>query len=1028
MRILCLVPTALAASRGARRLCDAQDGVLLGPAVATLEALAPAVLASAGDPRPVLPPLAEAILAAEAGRAAGGALAAAQPGSGLGAALARSIAELRRAQIAPADTRRAAAGLSGAAVARLEGLSAALEGFEARIESLGVLDRAAAAREAAGAVRRGAAREWRRLDLLVVDGFVALAPAEWDLLAALASRSRRTRVHAPYVPERPELCAPAEPLLRRLEGLHDLGARREIEVVLAHADARSPLPAALLAAFAGGMAPAAAQGGRVLAATGAGEEGEAAAVAALAARLVEEGVAPDDVAVLAPSPRRSARALAAAFAEAGVPFAAGRGAPLAEAPPVAAVLDALGAAASGLSRARAERIAAAGWLAPGLPAVLGPMLDRAGALEGRLAPAEALRHRADAITASRERADLARASASLEALAALLRSLGTAATGRQHAARLGSFLDATGVRRRAARGEAALAARDLAAVARLSEAADGVASALALTGRGGARIAPAEWSALLDLAVAGATLPPSGDPAAGAVELWGLDEAPVASARAAIVAGCEGGSWPPPPPPEPLLRDPERIALNRATHGLRLATSGARRAEALHRAFCAVAAGREVVAFTWPGPGPAGDGGALAPLAADALAAVGVAPPDRPDEAGEARTPRQALRAAARLARAGRGEDAAAAIGVSLASRLGDARARGAIEAERREAVAARRASPFSGRIGESAAAALHAVLPDEWSPTDLEGYARCPFRLFLQRAVRLPDPSAPDLEMDGRDEGSLLHAVLERFVAARVARGAWPPSGGPADVAEARGAAEEVLARFGREGRAGDAAVLAARWPAVLARLDRIVAAEARDAGDLRPALLEHRFGGSSSRPPLAIEAAGDRVLLQGRIDRVDAAADRLLVVDYKNARRGEAYRAMLDPGSFGATSFQVPIYALEAARALPGRRVEATFALLRKAERMEPVGIVPAELLGEARPCGGDGAPPEPSPGRPERDGGGEGGGVASFAGSVVGAVRRIRSGDFPVASLDCAGCPYGAVCRFQGAAERGGGEVAA
>ena len=68
---LVLVPSPLQASRAARRLCDAQGGLLLGPRVTTLEALAPALLAAAGDRRPVLPPLAERLLALEAGEAAG---------------------------------------------------------------------------------------------------------------------------------------------------------------------------------------------------------------------------------------------------------------------------------------------------------------------------------------------------------------------------------------------------------------------------------------------------------------------------------------------------------------------------------------------------------------------------------------------------------------------------------------------------------------------------------------------------------------------------------------------------------------------------------------------------------------------------------------------------------------------------------------------------------------------------------------------------------------------------------------------
>ncbi|HSN89780.1 MAG TPA: hypothetical protein VLS93_01010, partial [Anaeromyxobacteraceae bacterium] len=71
MRLLALVPTPLSALRAARRLCDAQGGVLLGPSVTTFERLAPGLLAEAGDRRAVLEPLAERLLAVRAAGAAG---------------------------------------------------------------------------------------------------------------------------------------------------------------------------------------------------------------------------------------------------------------------------------------------------------------------------------------------------------------------------------------------------------------------------------------------------------------------------------------------------------------------------------------------------------------------------------------------------------------------------------------------------------------------------------------------------------------------------------------------------------------------------------------------------------------------------------------------------------------------------------------------------------------------------------------------------------------------------------------------
>jgi ATP-dependent helicase/nuclease subunit B len=287
---------------------------------------------------------------------------------------------------------------------------------------------------------------------------------------------------------------------------------------------------------------------------------------------------------------------------------------------------------------------------------------------------------------------------------------------------------------------------------------------------------------------------------------------------------------------------------------------------------------------------------------------------------------------------------------------------------------------------------ALRARLPAEWTPSHLEAHARCPFRFLAATGLGLADPESTGLDIDGRDEGSLLHAVLERWVALRVARGAWPPDGGAADLAEARAVADAVFRRFEAEGRTADPAVWAARREAVRGRLDRIVAAEAAAAGELRPALLEFRFGEGSPRPALALQAGGEVVRVKGRIDRVDASPERLLVIDYKNARHADRHRPLLEPERFGVDSFQVPLYLLAAARELPGRAASARYVLLKR--QGTPVEAGAAQLpLDEAR-----------------------------LAESVVATVRQVREGRLPIASRDCAHCGAGAVCRFQGVADAG------
>ncbi len=983
-------------------------GIHFGRGATTFGRLVPALLAAAGERRPVLTPLAERLVVLEAGDAVGGALAGLAPDAGLAAALARALGELRRGEVSADDLLAAARTLDGAPRLRLQALAAALRAYEARLDELRVLDASGAARAAAEAVRHGGWPERSGIELLILDGMAALSPAEWDAFAALAARARRTRVSIPFFPDRPELSSPAEPLLRRLESLHELARVGDVEVALSRLDeGRAPRVAALLAAFSGGPADFSPEGaGLVMAAPGAGAAGEAEAAAAVAERLLGDGFLPEDVVLVAQAPRRAAAALRAAFGARAIPFAAGRGQAPAEVPVVQLIREAL-AAAGRIDRSRAARLLSSSWIAAGGIPGLSGLLERAGAIDGRGPAADALRRRASSLDGrgtGRERRQLGQAAEQLGQLEAALSPLARSGPAQAHARHLSALVGGLGLRRRAARGPLEVAAHDLAALSSLDEAAEEVVRAASLAGRADAVLTPAWFASLLGLSLKWGALGVPGEPAAGAVELLSPDEVAGGAVRAAILVGCTEDGFPAPAPPEALLREPERAAVNRHLRGAALATAGARRAEALHRAFLSAAAGAEVVAFAWAAPGPAGDGGPPAPLVAEALASVGVEVPEAaPGEPPlpAARTVRAALRAAARLGAAG----AAALAGTPLAARAADALARGEVERSRRAAVLSGRGGPYAGAIQGAALGALRTALPAEWTPSQLETHARCPFRAFLRIGLRLPDAAEPDLDMEIRDEGTLLHALLERFVSDRLARGAWPPSGGPGDLAEARAAAEEVLRRFEREGRTGDPAAWAGRREAVLHRLDRIVRAEARDHGGLTPRLLEHAFGGDAPAPPLELSAGGEVVRMRGRIDRVDAGPDRLLVIDYKNSRGTDEQDAALDPGAFGSESFQVPAYLMAAARSLPGRRLEATFALLRRASRLDPVVL--------------DAADPRLAPAAPA-------GGQASFAAAVVERVGRMRAGEFPVASQGCERCPYGAVCRFEGLAARAAQEA--
>jgi RecB family exonuclease len=1001
---LVLVPSPLRAARAALRLCDAEGGVLFGPRVLTPEQLLPGLLAAAGERRALLPPLAERLLALEAGEAAGGPFAGLAPGGGLARALAAALRELRRGEVASADAAGAAGDLGGRAGERLRSLAAALQAYEDRLEDLGALDRAAAFRAAAAAARRGAAsEETARLGLLVADGFSSPSQGEWDLLAALAERAGRSLFRVPSLAERPDLCAGAETMLRRVEGLHALASRREVSLSLPSADERAPRLARLLRAVSGGPGGGpAGEEGRFSAAAGAGEQGEAELAARILAGLLEDGAEAGEVLLFAPAPHRVAPLLVRACAARGVPLAGAGGGPLSAAPPVRAACQALRAACDPAPEALLALAASSYLPLPGGAGQLARWLDRSGAAV-RGDPQEALRRRAAGLgPGSRERRELLAAADALEVFSGSLRPFSAPAAAPRFAAALAGL--AAGIRRRAARADAALAARDLASIDRLEETAESLARALALLGRGGEPLAPARWLALLEAALDAGAAPSPAEPAAGAVELWPLSEAPGLEGRAAVILGCAPGRFPAAPAPDPLLRDPERVALNRLLGRGALATSGARRADALLAAAAALAAGREVVACTFPGPGPEGPGDGPSPLLAEAAAICGVAvlPPPPEPGLGEARTEGEALRAAARAGRGGDGAALAALAALpALAGRARDAAARGAMEAERLAAVEARRASPFSGAVPPGAMA-----LPEEWTPSQLEEHARCPFRLLAGLGLGLRQADGAGLDIDPRDEGKLAHAVLEGFFRERIQGRLGALRGAPEEREALRACADRVFRRFEAEGRVGDPAVWGARRAAVLGRLERAIAAEAAAPTGLAPALVEHRFGRAEAGGPLAFADGDGEVLLRGRIDRVDGGPDRLLVLDYKNSRDDPSHRQKLDREALGVVNFQVPAYLLAAARALPGRtRLSASYVLLRSAGRLAPLDLPAADPLLAADEAGRAAARAV---------------GARNFADAVVGAVRRIRSGELPVVSRDCGGCALGAVCRFESAAE--------
>ncbi|MGI9862037.1 helicase-exonuclease AddAB subunit AddB [Moorella naiadis] len=205
---------------------------------------------------------------------------------------------------------------------------------------------------------------------------------------------------------------------------------------------------------------------------------------------------------------------------------------------------------------------------------------------------------------------------------------------------------------------------------------------------------------------------------------------------------------------------------------------------------------------------------------------------------------------------------------------------------------------------------------PLHTSISRLETYAACPFRYFLAYGLGLREREV--YQVDPADMGQFYHAALKLFVEELQARGLnW---GSLSDQEEAAlldrvvaalvpALQHEILSSSARYG------YLRRQLTRTLERVLGVLGEHAR-RGEFRPLLVEAAFGRGGELPPLELEVApGQRVILAGRVDRIDVANLQgqiyLRVIDYKSSQTD----VNLERVYYGL-SLQLPLY-LEAALA---------------------------------------------------------------------------------------------------------------
>jgi ATP-dependent helicase/DNAse subunit B len=551
--------------------------------------------------------------------------------------------------------------------------------------------------------------------------------------------------------------------------------------------------------------------------------------------------------------------------------------------------------------------------------------------------------------------------------------------------------------------------RDASAITLLQQVLADLARDIRTLGMEKRTFSPADFLELLQQGMTGVFL--AGERQNG-VSIMNFHDARGLSFPHVFIAGLNEGICPPRHDGHPLFKDSDKL-LYQKTAGTRLFRTAVEKGEEEPLLlYLAIGCAGETLTLSYSYVDSRGNELLRSPLLDELLAAVPLPELRIPmnrliPEPADCREREELLNSLARNRRF----DASRSV-PELAPALDRIAATAAIEAEREaffstEEVALRAAlsTPYTGTLRDPAIQSdLHAFYTsspgNRFAPTTLEEYGCCPFRYFLKRLVRLTPVEKPELELALKDEGSLVHEILQRFFEERQKAGRLPLRGDKADKDAMAAAAAEVFGRWESERSVGEPLLWELGKEKLLPLLERLVELEAADDAGLVPTACELPFADLE-----VIDNDGSRIFLRGKIDRVDISpAGDVRVVDYKLAGNSQRYRQLMKEENLGEISFQVPVYLLAAAAELerqghgPFRRMSARYWLLRKVEPLE-------------RPFGGEESAAffATDPGARSTLGDG------NFLNRLCAKVRAMKQGEFPVTPRECEQCDFDSICRY-------------
>jgi len=212
---------------------------------------------------------------------------------------------------------------------------------------------------------------------------------------------------------------------------------------------------------------------------------------------------------------------------------------------------------------------------------------------------------------------------------------------------------------------------------------------------------------------------------------------------------------------------------------------------------------------------------------------------------------------------------------------------------------------------------------PTRWQTNahEIDSYVSCPFAFFAERVLGLEPPEEELAGLDPRERGLVLHAALASFFRDMPESERRRPQ---SNRQRLHAAADGILARL-EDARAGTYTILFEAESSFLhAALDTYLDRLADRQGDWTPARFEVAFGRSrhaADHDPRPLELSNGELTVEvsGRIDRIDELVKDntifLRILDYKTRAKSFTKTAALE-----GRQLQMPLYMIAAAEILYG------------------------------------------------------------------------------------------------------------